>query len=62
MLNFFKRIIAGDKTIDAAIMTRRRVIVWIFIAVVALFLTHPSAEQQSLFDRPLPLPAELGLE
>jgi len=62
MLSFFKRIIAGDKTIEAAIMTRRHVIVWVFIAVVALFLTHPSSEPQSRFDRPLPLPAELGLE
>lgn len=43
-------------------MTMRQVIVWLFIAVVALFLTNPSGEPHSLFDAPLPLPAELGLE
>lgn len=32
---------------------------WLFIALVALFLTHPTAEQQSVFEGPLPLPAEL---
>jgi hypothetical protein len=32
---------------------------WLFIVLVALFLTHPTAEQQSVFDGPLPLPAEL---
>jgi len=38
----------------------RQAIVWAFIALVALFFTHPTAEQQSAFDGPLPLPA--GLE
>jgi hypothetical protein len=37
----------------------RSTIAWIFIALVALFLTQPTAEQQSVFDGPLPLPAEL---
>lgn len=32
---------------------------WLFIALVALFLTHPTAQQHSVFDGPLPLPAEL---
>ncbi|MFC5513152.1 hypothetical protein ACFPOU_18790 [Massilia jejuensis] len=32
---------------------------WLFIALVALFLTHPTAEQHSVFEGPLPLPAEL---
>jgi hypothetical protein len=38
----------------------RQAIVWAFIALVALFFTHPTAEQQSVFDGPVPLPA--GLE
>jgi len=37
----------------------RQAIVWAFIALVALFFTHPT-EQQSVFDGPVPLPA--GLE
>jgi hypothetical protein len=37
----------------------RSVTAWLFIALVALFLTHPSAEPPSAFDGPLPLPAEL---
>lgn len=36
----------------------RNAVAWIFIALVALFLT----EQHSLFDGPVPMPAELGLE
>ena len=35
----------------------RNAVAWIFIALVALFLT----EQHSLFDGPVPMPAELGL-
>lgn len=39
--------------------TLRQVIAWAFIALVALFFTHPTAEQHSVFDGPLALPAEL---
>ena len=54
----FRRLIDSDLAPGAA--TRlRQVIAWAFIALVALFLTHPTAEQQSVFDGPLPLPAEL---
>jgi hypothetical protein len=59
---FLKRIVSGDKAIEGGAMTVRHVIVWLFIALVALFLTNPAGEQHSLFDKPLPLPAELGLE
>jgi len=62
MSQFLKRIISGDKAIQGGAMTMRQVIVWVFIAVVAMFLTNPSAEPHSLFDKPLPLPAELGLD
>jgi hypothetical protein len=37
----------------------RSAFAWLFIAFVALFLTHPSAEPPSAFEGPLPLPAEL---
>ena len=39
----------------------RNVIVWLFIALVALFLTHPSSPA-SVFDAPVPWPAELGID
>ena len=52
---FFRRLIGAGKPNGAAL---RDALVWIFIALVALFLT----EQHSLFDGPVPLPAELGLE
>ncbi|MFC5476946.1 hypothetical protein [Massilia suwonensis] len=41
-------------------MTRlRSAVAWLFIILVALFLTQPAVEQRSVFDGPLPLPAEL---
>lgn len=43
-------------------ITVRSVIVWVFIALVALFLTHPSSEPPSAFSKPIPMPAELGLK
>jgi hypothetical protein len=39
--------------------TLRQAIVWAFIVLVALFFTHPTAEQHSVFDEPLVLPADL---
>lgn len=59
---YLRRIIAGDKVVVGGGMTLRNVIVWLFIAVVALFLTKPSAAPHSVFKKPLPLPAELHLE
>ena len=60
--NFLKRIIYGDKANDGSAAAMRNIIVWAFIALVALFLTKPSGEPVSFFDKPIPLPAELGLE
>ncbi len=57
---FLKRISAGDKPVEG-MGASRTIVAWIFIALVALFLTQPS-DQISVFDAPLPLPAELGLE
>lgn len=34
-------------------------VAWLFIVVVAVFLTQPTAEQHSVFEEPLALPAEL---
>lgn len=57
--NFLKRLIYGDNATDGGAANMRNIIVWAFIALVALFLTNP--EQVSFFDHPIPLPAELGL-
>ena len=58
--NFLKRLVFGDNALEGSAATLRNIGVWAFIALVALFLTHP--EQTSFFDHPIPLPAELGLE
>jgi hypothetical protein len=58
---FIKRLIAGDHVVGSSAPSPRNVIVWLFIALVALFLTHPSSPA-SAFDAPVPWPAELGLD
>lgn len=57
----FKRLIAGDQVTDRA-ASLRNVIVWVFIALVALFLTQPSGGPGSAFDAPVPWPLELGVD
>ncbi|SFD61482.1 hypothetical protein [Massilia yuzhufengensis] len=60
--SFLKRLIYGDKATNGRAAAMRNVIAWAFIALVALFLTKPSSrEPASFFDKPIPLPAELGL-
>ncbi len=59
--NFLKRLIHGDNATDGSAANMRNIIVWAFIALVASFLTIPSGEPVSFFDKPIPLPAELGL-
>lgn len=54
---YLKRIIAGDKAVADGIAALRNVVVWLFIALVALFLTHPAGEPRSIYDKPLPMPA-----
>ncbi len=39
----------------------RNIVVWVFIALVAAFLTHPSGES-NFRDAPVSWPAELGLD
>jgi hypothetical protein len=58
---FLKRLVAGDHVVDSSAASLRNVIVWLFIALVALFLTHPSSPV-SAFDAPVPWPAELGID
>jgi hypothetical protein len=60
--NFCRRVIIGDQAVSGGASGQRTGAAWLFIALVALFLTHPDAEPRSYFDRPLPLPAELNLE
>ncbi|TFW29098.1 hypothetical protein [Massilia horti] len=57
---YLKRIIAGDKVVANGAQAVRSVIAWLFIALVALFLTHPGGEPPSIYDKPLPMPP--GLE
>jgi hypothetical protein len=59
---YLRRIIAGDKVVYDGMMTLRNVVVWLFIALVALFLTNPAGEPRSIYDKPLPMPAELSLD
>lgn len=60
--DFFKRLVQGDNAMDDRAGSLRAAVVCAFIALVALFLTQPSGEPASSFDKPVPLPAELGLE
>ena len=60
--NFLKRLVFGDNALDGNAATLRNIVVWAFIALVALFLTQPSGEPVSLFDKPIPFPPELGLD
>ncbi len=57
--DFFRRLITGDHPEGGAAAVRN-VIVWLFIALVATFLTVPS-DPPSIFDKPLPMP-EIGLK
>lgn len=59
---FFKRLVFGDQAAHGRPAIPRGLVAWAFIALVALFLTHPTGEPASFFDRPVPLPAELGLK
>jgi hypothetical protein len=58
---YLKRIIWNDKVVVRGAVTLRAVLCGLFIALIALFFTSPVGEH-SVYDKPLPLPAELGLE
>lgn len=60
---FLKRLISGDSAVDSGAASLRNIIVWVFIALVAMFLTNPSGGPFSASDTPVPWPAELhGLD
>ena len=59
---YLKRLISGDEVMGGNAASLRNIIVWVFIALVAAFLTHPSGEPRSALDVPVPWPAELGLD
>lgn len=59
---FFKRLVSGDHAAGGTAASLRNIVVWVFIALVALFLTHPSGGPLGTADAPLPWPAELGLD
>ncbi|RSZ58602.1 hypothetical protein HF313_07565 [Massilia atriviolacea] len=59
----FSLLISPETIHVAGSMWIRNVIGLAFIATVACFFTAPvTTETKSAYDRPLPLPAELGLE
>ena len=57
--NFFKRLVQGDHAAGKRSARLRAVVVCLFIALVALFLTQPTGGPASVFSAPIPLPAEL---
>jgi hypothetical protein len=59
---YINRIMWNDKMVVRGAVTWRMVLCGLFIALVALFFTSPVNERSSVYDKPLPLPAELGLE
>jgi hypothetical protein len=58
---FIKRLVAGDNALRGG-GALGRLIGWLFIALVALFLTQPSGGPFSAAGMQVPWPAELGLE
>jgi hypothetical protein len=59
---YISRIMWNDKMVVRGAVTWRMVLCALFIALIALFFTSPVSERKSAYDKPLPLPAELGLE
>lgn len=62
MSRYLKRLVAGDHAVGDTAASLRNVVVWLFIALVAAFLTHPSGGPFSASDTPVPWPQELGLD
>jgi hypothetical protein len=59
---YLKRLISGDEVRGGNATSLRNIVVWVFIALVAAFLTQPAGDARSRFDAPVPWPAELGLD
>ena len=58
---YLRRKIWNDKVVVRGASTLRAILCALFIALVALFFTSPVGEY-GVHDKPVPLPAELGLE
>ena len=58
---YLKRLISGDEVTGGNAASLRNIVVWVFIALVAAFLTHPAGPRSGP-DTPVPWPAELGLD
>jgi hypothetical protein len=58
----FKRLVSGDHAGAGSAASVRNVIVWMFIALVALFLTQPAGGPFSAPGMQVPWPAELELD
>ena len=56
-----RRIVADSQVRAGRGGTMRIIVCGVFIALIALFFTSPATER-SAYDKPLPLPAELGLD
>lgn len=59
---YFNALIAPGKVHVFGSVAVQHIICGLFIAVVALFCTSPVDETKSVYDKPLPMPAELELE
>ncbi|QJD99239.1 hypothetical protein HH212_03660 [Massilia forsythiae] len=59
---FLQRLASGDDASGGGAASLRNVAVWLFIALVALFLTQPSGGPFSAPGMQVPWPAELGLD
>jgi hypothetical protein len=57
---YFRRILSPRKVYVGGAAALRTIICGAFIVMIALFCT--SSEPRSAYDKPLPMPAELGLE
>lgn len=57
-----KRLLAGDNALKDNAALLGRIVGWLFIALVALFLTQPSGGPFNAPGMQVPWPAELGLD
>jgi hypothetical protein len=58
---YFHALIGPQKVHIFRFAVIKHIVAALFIGLVALFATAPAGEE-SVFDAPIPLPAELGLE
>lgn len=57
-----ERLLAGDNALKDSASLQGRIVGWLFIALVALFLTQPSGGPFSAPGMQVPWPPELGLD